>query len=74
VNVGSERSGIFYPVVKRGTFAEKGMKIGYITDYLGRSVDEVRAPDAGVVTFIRAVPSLKKGDTIANIGVVKKGT
>ena len=74
VNVGSDRNGIFYPVVKRGTFAEKGMKIGYVTDYLGRAVDEVRAPEAGVVTFIRAVPSLKKGDTIANIGVVKKGS
>jgi predicted deacylase len=74
VNVASERNGIFYPVVKRGTFAEKGMKIGSITDYLGRNAEEVRAPDAGVVTFIRAVPSLKKGDAIVNIGVVKKGS
>jgi hypothetical protein len=26
-----------------------------------------------IVLFIRAVPSLKKGDTIASIGIVKKG-
>ncbi len=72
VNVTSERNGIFYPAVRRGTFVEKGMKIGHVTDYLGRTIDEARAPEAGIITFIRAVPSLKKGDTIANIGVVKK--
>src|SRR5262249_21996119 len=72
-NVASERNGIFYPSVKRGTYVEKGMKIAYITDHVGRVIDEVRAPDAGVITFVRAVPSLKKGDTIASIGVVKKG-
>ena len=32
-----------------------------------------RAPEAGIVMFIRAVPSLKKGDTIVSIGVVRKG-
>jgi hypothetical protein len=26
-----------------------------------------------IVLFIHAVPSLKKGDTIASIGIVKKG-
>ena len=48
------------------------MKIGYVTDHLGRVISEVHAPEAGVITFIRAVPSLKKGDTIANVGVVKR--
>ena len=43
-----------------------------ITDHLGRVINELHAPEAGVITFIRAVPSLKKGDTIANVGVVKK--
>ena len=32
------------------------------------------ATDAGIVMFIRAVPSLKKGDTIVNIGVVSTTT
>jgi hypothetical protein len=31
---------------------------------------DARAPAAGVVTFIRAVPSMTKGETIASIGVV----
>ena len=65
----SELNGIFYPAVKRGTYVQKGMKVGHITDYLGRTIFEAKAPDSGVVLFIRAVPSLVKGDTIANIGV-----
>jgi predicted deacylase len=72
VTIASEQNGIFYPSVRRGTYVEKGMKIGQVTDHVARIIDEVRAPEAGVITFIRAVPSLKKGDTIANVGVVKR--
>src|SRR5215468_5935557 len=68
--VASEQTGIFYPQVKRGTFVEKGMKIGYVTDYWGKTTYEARAPAAGVVLYVCAVPSMKKDDTIANIGVV----
>jgi len=32
----------------------------------------VIAPETGTILFVRALPSLKKGDTIANIGVVKR--
>jgi hypothetical protein len=45
------------------------MKVGHITDYLGKTIFEAKAPESGVVLFIRAVPSMVKGDTIANIGV-----
>src|SRR6266700_2807530 len=34
----SEVNGIFYPLVKRGSYVQKGMKVGYITDYLGRTL------------------------------------
>ena len=67
--VASEQTGIFYPLVRRGTYVEQGMKLGYITDYVGKPIQEARAPVAGVVLFIRAVPSMTKGETIANIGV-----
>jgi predicted deacylase len=65
----SEVTGIFYPAVRRGAYVQKGMKIGHITDYLGKTLVEARAPESGVVLFIRAVPSMTKGETIANIGV-----
>ena len=70
--VPSEQTGIFYPLVKRGTYVEQGMKIGYVTDYVGKTIFEARAPVAGVVLFIRAVPSMTKGETVANIGVAAK--
>jgi uncharacterized protein len=72
VTMAAEGGGIFYPSVKRGTYVDKGTKVGYVTDYLGQVVAESRAPEAGVITFIRAVPSLKKGDTIATVGVIKR--
>jgi predicted deacylase len=70
VTLSSDHTGIFYPRVRRGTWVEAGMKIGHVTDYLGKTVLEARAPTDGVVLYIAALPSMKKGDTIANIGVV----
>jgi predicted deacylase len=68
--VSSEQTGIFYPLVDRGTYVAKGMRLGYVTDYVGKRTFEARAPEAGVVLYVCSVPSMKKGDTIANIGVV----
>lgn len=68
--VESEQPGIFYPLVDRGTYVAAGTKIGYVTDFFGRTVYEAKAPAAGVVLYICGVPSMKKGDTVANIGEV----
>ena len=62
--------GIWYPLVKRGTYVSAGMKLGTITDYFGKLIAEPRAPVSGVVLHVNAVPSLKKGDNIADLGVV----
>jgi predicted deacylase len=68
----SEQTGIFYPLVRRGTYVEQGMKVGYVTDYLGKVVFEARAPASGIILYICAVPSMTKGATIANVGVVAR--
>jgi uncharacterized protein len=73
VNVVAEQDGMFHPVVDRDAHVTKGAKIGTVTDYLNRPLREMLAPESGIVLFVRAVPSLKKGDTIASIGIVKKG-
>jgi predicted deacylase len=70
--ISSDQNGIFYPLVKRGTYVAQGEKVGYVTDYTGHTIMEARAPSAGVVLYICAVPSMTKGATIANIGVVAK--
>lgn len=72
VSVTGEQSGIFYPLVSRGTYVSAGMKVGYVTDYVGKTIQEARAPEGGVVLFINAVPTMTKGGNIASIGVVAK--
>lgn len=66
----SDVDGVFYPLVGPEAYVSQGMKIGYVTDYFGKKVWDATAPIAGVVLYIGAVPSLKKGDTIAHIGEV----
>ena len=70
VDVLSDGPGIWYPLVKRGTYVQEGMKIGFVTDYFGKLILEARAPVSGVILHINAVPSLKKGDNIADIAAV----
>ncbi len=70
VDVLSDGPGIWYPLVKRGTYVQEGMKIGFVTDYFGKLILDARAPVSGVILHINALPSLKKGDNIADIGTV----
>jgi uncharacterized protein len=70
VDVLSDGPGIWYPLVKRGTYVQAGMKLGYVTDYFGKTILDARAPATAVVLHINAVPSLKKGDNIADLGIV----
>jgi predicted deacylase len=70
VDVTGEQLSIFYPLVKRGTYVEAGMRLGTVTDFFGKVIAEPRAPVAGVILHVNALPTLKKGDNIANIGVV----
>ncbi|HKV62552.1 MAG TPA: M14 family metallopeptidase [Candidatus Acidoferrum sp.] len=70
VEVVSDGPGIWYPRVQRGTYVQEGMKLGTITDYFGKVIQEPRAPASGVILHVNAVPSLSKGVNIADIGVV----
>jgi predicted deacylase len=69
-DVSSEATGIFYPLVDRGSYAMQGMKLGYVTDYVGHTIWEVRAPASGEVLYLRGVPSLTKGETVVSLGVI----
>jgi predicted deacylase len=70
-SVTSEADGIFYPLAAPEAYVSKGMAIGYVTDVFGKRVWEAVAPSNGVILYIGAVPSMKKGDTVANIGEVQ---
>jgi predicted deacylase len=69
-SVTADVGGIFRPLVARGAYVQKGMKIGTVTDFFGKTLFEARAPESGVVLYVRAVPSAVKGETLASIGVV----
>ncbi len=73
ITVTADQGGMFHPAVERDREVTAGMKIGVVTDYLNRPLQEIAAPEAGLILFVRALPSVKKGDTIASIGVIKKG-
>jgi predicted deacylase len=72
VTVTADHDGIFHADVPRDAHVTKGAKLGSVTDYLNRPVAEIVAPEGGTIMFVRALPTLKKGDTIASIGVVKR--
>ncbi len=65
--VRADAGGMFFATAKRGSTVKKGAKIGYQTDYVGRPTGDVLAPQDGVISFIRGVPSLSKGATMATI-------
>ncbi len=71
LTVTSDEPGLFYPSVARGASVAKGDRIGYVTDFFGKTVFEARAPAAGEVLYVCSVPSMAKGGTIANIGVIE---
>jgi predicted deacylase len=69
-DVPSPETGIFYPLVKRDTYVEAGRKLGDVTNYYGQVIFEARAPVSGIILHICALPSMKKGDSLATIGVI----
>ena len=68
--ISSGETGLFYPVVRKGSYVAEGTRVGYVTDFMGRPIFEALSPASGVVLYICSVPSMKKGDTVANVGVV----
>ena len=72
LSVTATTGGIFYPEVRRDQLVKKGARLGHSTDYLGREVEVATSPADGIVLYVRPVPSMNKGETIAAIGVVGK--
>jgi len=67
----ADREGVFVPLVRPEAYVQKGQIIARITDYFGDPVADVASPITGLVIYIRAIPSLKKGDTMADLGEIQ---
>lgn len=64
----STETGIFYPLVEKGHTVVKGMLMGYVTDFFGKRIFELRAPFSGEVLYILGTPPVSKGEPLAMVG------
>jgi predicted deacylase len=71
--VPADKVGMWFPVVLRDTRVAKDQVVGYTTDYVGRKTGEVKSPVAGLVTFIRTVPSMPLRATLINVSEFLSG-
>lgn len=63
-----DQEGIFYPLAGPQAYVQKGMKVGYITNYFGEKISDIVAPVSGVLIYIGSVPTVKKGDNLGYVG------
>lgn len=66
----SEETGIFYPLVEKGHTVVKGALMGYVTDFFGKRIYELRAPFSGETLYILGTPPVSKGEPLAMVGHV----
>jgi len=65
----SPATGIWHPAVAVGQAVADGGLLGYVTDYFGETLGEVRAPFAGVAMYIVATPAMSEGEPVGMVGV-----
>jgi len=63
----AKQPGVFLAAVARDTRVTKGQVLGHTTDFLGRPTGDVVSEIDGLVTFIRGVPSMWTGATLATV-------
>lgn len=68
--VRSTTPSMWYPLVSRDHMVIKDQVVGYTTDYVGRKTAEIKSPAAGLVTFIRTVPSAPRNATLVNVSEI----
>jgi predicted deacylase len=63
-------TGIWYPLVERGHTVAEGTLIGRVTDFQGKTLEEVRAPFAGEMLYVVGTPPVSKGEPLGFIAAV----
>jgi predicted deacylase len=57
-------TGIFYPAVEPGMSVAEGTLIGRVTDFFGKTLEEIRSPFAGEILYVVATPPVSKGEPV----------
>jgi predicted deacylase len=68
----SKTDGLFFPLTKMGHYVSKGQKVGYVTDYLGRVAEDLRAPFSGIILYIINTPPTGRGEPLFEVGRIKE--
>jgi predicted deacylase len=68
----SKFTGIWYPAVERGHTVAEGTLIGRVTDFFGKTLQEIRAPFGGEVLYVVGTPAMNESEPVAFIGQVKQ--
>lgn len=66
----SDADGLFFPLTEMGYYVKEGEKVGYLTDYLGTVIKELRAPFAGIMLYIINTPPANNGEPLFEVGSV----
>jgi len=67
-----EKAGLFYPLAKMTQMVAKDAVLGYVTDFFGKRIFDVRAPFAGEVLYIIGTPPVSTGEPLAFVGAIAK--
>ena len=70
--VRSGATGIFYASVQKGQTVDKGASLGRVTDFHGRTLEDVKAPFAGQVLYVVGTPPVAKGEPLAFVGAKRQ--
>jgi hypothetical protein len=70
--VRSSATGIFYASVQKGQTVDKGASLGRVTDFHGRTLQDVKAPFAGEVLYVVGTPPVTKGEPLAFVGTKRQ--
>jgi predicted deacylase len=68
----SRHTGIWYPMVERGQTVAEGTVVGRVSDFFGKTLQEIRAPFAGEVLYVVGTPAMNEGEPVGFIGSTAK--
>ncbi len=68
VSMRSDHDGLWYPQVNVGDTVKTGQNLGYVTDFLGNTVQTAVASMDGIVLFVVTTLAMNAGDPLLLIG------
>lgn len=64
-------TGLFHAAVTKAQAVTKGTLIGHVTDFYGKTTEEIRAPFDGEILYVIGTPPISKGEPVAMVGAIK---